>query len=81
MTINEKAVSVLTSTLADGYVVTYIAANSDFEAKPAPSSFTAGGDLSGSSSSQTVTKIQGNAVKSGINGATQDGYVLTWGGS
>ena len=75
---NTTTIIIPTTTLVDGYVITYVAANSDFEAKPAPSSFTAGGDLSGSSSSQTVTKIQGNSVLSGTLGATQDGYMLTW---
>ena len=41
-------------------------------------SFTAGGDLSGTSSSQTVIKIQGNPVINTSLGSTQDGYVLTW---
>jgi hypothetical protein len=40
--------------------------------------FSAGGDLSGTSSSQTVIGIQGNPVESGILGSAQDGYVLTW---
>ena len=37
--------------------------------------FTAGGDLSGTSTSQTVTKIQGFAVTSA---PPTDGYALTW---
>lgn len=41
-------------------------------------SFNAGGDLSGSSSSQNVIGIQTNPVQSGILGLAQDGYVLTW---
>ncbi len=44
----------------------------------AVSGFTAGGDLTGSSTSQTVAKINGNAVSSTVLTATQDGYVLTW---
>jgi len=40
--------------------------------------FSAGGDLSGTSSNQTVIAIQGNAVEAGVLGSTQDGYVLTW---
>lgn len=39
---------------------------------------TLGGDLSGTTAAATVTKIQGNAVKAETEGATQDGYVLTW---
>lgn len=37
-----------------------------------------GGDLSGNTSSGSVIKIRGNAVKSGSLSSTQDGYVLTW---
>ena len=62
----------------DGYVLTWVNASSQYQALPAAGGFTAGGDLSGSSSSQTVIKLQGNAVQSGANGASQDGYVLTW---
>jgi len=40
--------------------------------------FTAGGDLSGSYTLQTVIGIQGNSVQSGLLGLSQDGYVLTW---
>ena len=36
------------------------------------------GDLSGSTLTQTVVALQGNAVLSGALGSTQDGYVLTW---
>lgn len=74
-----KAVS--GTTPSDGYVLTYVSANSDWEPKAATGgggSFTAGGDLSGTSSSQTVIKLQGNAVASTTLGSTQDGYVLTW---
>jgi hypothetical protein len=39
---------------------------------------TMGGDVSGSTSAATVTKIQGNAVQSGALGAAHDGYVLAW---
>ena len=45
---------------------------------PAASGFTAGHDLSGTSTSQTVIGIQGNPVMAGTLGAAQDGYVLTW---
>jgi hypothetical protein len=41
-------------------------------------SFTAGGDLSGTISSQTVIKINGNSVATQTLGASSDGYVLTW---
>jgi hypothetical protein len=41
-------------------------------------SFTAGGDLSGTISSQTVIKINGNSIATQSLGANHDGYVLTW---
>lgn len=45
----------------------------------APSgTFSAAGDLTGSSTVQTVTGLQNNAVKSGALSASQDGYTLTW---
>jgi len=37
-----------------------------------------GGDVTGTTGASVVTKLQGNAVASGTNGASQDGYVLTW---
>ena len=37
-----------------------------------------GGDLSGTTNSATVIKIQGNPVINTSLGSTQDGYVLTW---
>lgn len=40
--------------------------------------FMANGDLSGTTSNQTVIGLQGNSVKPGALGAMQDGYVLTW---
>lgn len=36
------------------------------------------GDVTGTTAVSAVTKIQSNAVQSGVLGATQDGYVLTW---
>ncbi len=62
----------------DGYALIWTNGSSDWEAKPISSGFTAGGDLSGTSSSQTVVKINGNAVSAQILGASTDGYVLTW---
>lgn len=43
-------------------------------------SFTAAGDLSGTSSSQTVTGLRGKSLNASLASlsSTQDGYVLTW---
>ena len=62
----------------DGYTMVWHNAGPYWEALPAPTGFTASGDLSGSAISQTVVALQGNAVKSGTLIASQDGYVLTW---
>jgi hypothetical protein len=63
----------------DGYVLSWVNSASDWQAKPAPSgSFTAGGDLSGNSSSQTVIGLQGNPIQSGAMGSGNDYNVLTW---
>lgn len=52
----------------DGYFLSWVNANSDWEAKIAPSgSFSASGDLSGSSSSQTVVGLDGYAFTSKVN--------------
>ena len=60
----------------DGYILTWSSADGYWVASPAPSgSFSAGGDLSGSSASQTVIAIQTRAV---ANIAPTDAYVLTW---
>lgn len=37
-----------------------------------------GGDLTGTTNNATVVRLQNNPVQSGLLGATQDGYVLTW---
>lgn len=64
----------------DGYVLTWSNADGYYVAKPG-GGFTVGGDLSGSSGSQSVIKIRGNSVASQSLGAAQDGYVLTWSNS
>jgi hypothetical protein len=68
------------SAINDGYVLTWNDGSSRWEALPAPDSFTAGGDLSGTSSSQTVNRLKGKDLNSSLStiGATEDGYVLTW---
>ena len=65
----------------DGYVLTWVNSDGYIEAKPLPptvTSVTMGGDISGSSATSTVIKLQGNAIKAATFGASQDGYVLTW---
>jgi hypothetical protein len=68
------------SATQDGYVLTW--SNTDGYWKASQSvgggSFTAGGDLTGTSSSQTVAKIKGNSVATQTLGSPEDGYVLTW---
>ncbi len=62
----------------DGYVLTWINSNGEYQAKPAAIGFAASGDLSGTSTNQTVIGIQGNPIEAQILGASEDGYVLTW---
>jgi len=66
------------SASTDGYLLTWVNSISKWEAKPPPVGFSAGGDLSGSATDQTVIGIQGNPVLAQILGSSQDGYVLTW---
>jgi hypothetical protein len=53
----------------DGYVLTWVNGSTNWQAKPSAGgdSFTAGGDLSGTSSSQQVIAITGNDGKFNIN--------------
>ena len=77
---NSVAVQSLGSS-QDGYALTWDNADGYWKAKAESGGgggFTAGGDLSGSSSSQTVIKIQGNAVDSTTLGSAQDGYLMQW---
>jgi hypothetical protein len=66
----------------DGYVLTWHNASTQWQALPSASgtSFTAGGDLTGTNTSQTVVALRGKSLNSSLAslGATQDGYVLTW---
>lgn len=59
----------------DGYVLTWVAANSDWEPKSAATQFTAGGDLSGSSISQQVISITGS---SGLINVAATGASISW---
>ena len=64
------------STPSDGYVLTWSGIDGYWKAEPGPSgSFAAGGDLSGSSTSQTVIAIQGRSV---ANLSPNNTDVLTW---
>lgn len=69
--------AVANSAPTEGYVLTWEASSNSWKPKVASggSSFTAGGDLSGSSTSQTVIKLQNYAVAST---APTNNYVLTW---
>jgi hypothetical protein len=61
----------------DGYALIW---NADgyWLATPTASGITFAGDLSGSSTSQTVVKIEGNPVLAQSLGSSQDGYIMTW---
>lgn len=63
----------------DGYVLTWVNANSDWEPKPAASGFTAGGDLSGNSTSQNVIALHSATTSVNVGSATapSSGQVLT----
>jgi len=64
----------------DGYVLSWINGSSNWAAVPAPSgSFTAGGDLSGSSSSQNVIALHSATTSVNVGSATAptSGQVLT----
>jgi hypothetical protein len=63
---------------SDGYILTWLASTSKWTPESAPVGFSAGKDLSGTATLQTVIAIQGNAIESGTLGPAQDGYVLAW---
>ena len=75
-TLNSSLASV--GAAQDGYVLTYVNASSDWEAKPTAVAFTASGDLSGTATSQTVVGLQGRSVAST---APSSGQALEWNGS
>jgi hypothetical protein len=66
------------SSVDDGYVLTWHNTNSYWEASPSFGGFSAGGDLIGTSTDQTVVALQGHAVS---NTTPTDGYFLEWTGS
>lgn len=46
----------------DGYALTWVNASTDWQAKSIPAGFTAGGDLSGTSTAQTIIQISGTST-------------------
>ncbi len=68
---------VAATTPTDGFVLTWSDFSTSWEPLAAPTGFSAGGDLSGSESSQTVIALQGNPVGNTV--PTED-YVLAWDG-
>ena len=66
----------LSTQVSAGYVLTWDAVLGwQARAAAAPAGFTAGGDLTGTSSSQTVQGLQGNVVNNSVPSADQ---LLTW---
>lgn len=57
-----QGIVVAANTPSNGQVLTYVSVNHDWEPQNPTSGFTAGGDLSGTSTSQTVLAIHGTAV-------------------
>jgi hypothetical protein len=62
----------------DGQLLTWVAIDAAWEPQDPPSSFTAGGDLSGSTTSQTVIGLQGFPVD---DGTPTTGQILQYGES
>ena len=64
---------------SDGETITYNAASGKWKAVPGPSgSFTAGGDLSGTSSSQKVIGLESIPLDAATVGSPSAGYVITY---
>lgn len=72
-------INVLAGTPTDGYILTYVAANTRWEAKPANTVYAAGGDLSGNYPNPNVIKINGATVPAA--GSLTTGNVLKVTGS
>lgn len=66
--------SISSSAPSDGQILTWVASNNDWEPQPAPTGFTAGGDLSGTATNQNVINVHGASVP--IAGALTTGNVL-----
>lgn len=64
------------SSAQDGYILTWN--GTEWSAEVNSLSVTLNGDVTGPTGSNTVVKLQGNAVESQSLGSSQDGYVLTW---
>ena len=74
-------------TLQDGYALTWVNADNQWEAAPVASSggFTAGGDLSGTATDQTVSKLQDSILSNPVSSGSahkvlhgDNGGTLTW---
>lgn len=57
-----QGVAVSSTAPSDSYVLTYVAADSQWEPKPTAPTFSAGGDLSGTATNQTVIAVHGASV-------------------
>lgn len=62
----------------DGQVIEWNAASGHYKAVTPASGFTAGGDLSGSSTAQTVTGLEDKPLDAATVGSPADGQVITW---
>ncbi len=62
----------------DGYVLTWINANSDWEATPSSNAITLFGDVTGPGSSNIVVAWRNKQLDAATMGSPTDGYVPTW---
>lgn len=51
----------------DGYALTWVNGSTDWEAKPIPTQFVTGGDLTGTATNQTVAKLQGSTLSAPVS--------------